>query len=83
MKLKSKLQQKLEKGTFNNKYGDLSKQDVTIFIWVKDARGFVSEPIFSINNMPAKSSQDIVYNTKLNTSAKTIPFEISYKIKGL
>ena len=72
-----------QKGTFNNKYGDLSKQEVTTSIWVKDARGFVSEPTFSINNMPAKSSQDVAYNTKLNTSAKTIPFEISYKIKGL
>jgi inner membrane protein len=72
-----------QKGTFNNKYGDLSKHEITTSIWVKDARGFVSEPSFSINNMPAKSSQDIAYNTKLNTSAKTIPFEISYKIKGL
>lgn len=72
-----------QKGTFNNKYGDLSKHEVTTSIWVKDARGFVSEPTFGINNMPAKSSQDIAYNTKLNTSAKTIPFEISYKIKGL
>ena len=73
----------IQKGTFNNKYGDLSNKEITTKIWVKDARGFVSEPNFSINNMPAKSSQDIAYNTKLNTSAKTIPFEISYKIKGL
>ena len=73
----------IQKGTFNNKYGDLSKYEVITSIWVKDARGFVSEPSFSINNMPAKSSQDIAYNCKLNTNAKTIPFEISYKIKGL
>lgn len=72
-----------QKGSFNNKFGDLSKHEVTTSIWIEDARGFVSEPSFSINNTPAKTSQDIAYNSKLNTSAKTIPFEISYQIRGL
>jgi inner membrane protein involved in colicin E2 resistance len=60
----------IQKGTFNNKYGDLSNKEITTKIWVKDARGFVSEPNFSINNMPAKSSQDTAFNCKLNTNAK-------------
>ena len=73
----------VQKGNFNNKYGDLSKHEITTKIYVKDSRGFVSEPKFSINNMPIKNSQDVAYNCKLNTSSKNIPFEISYKIKGL
>lgn len=72
-----------QKGTFNNKYGNLNNQEMSTSISITDARGFVEEPQFSINNMPTQNSKNVTFNCKLNTNAKTIPFEISYKIKGL
>lgn len=72
-----------QKGDFINKYGDLSKKQITVAVGISDKRGFVTEPIFKINNAESKKLQDNTYTTTLNTNAKTIPFEITYKIKGL
>lgn len=72
-----------QKGDFNNKYGDLSGKQVSTKIQVSDTRGFVTEPSFKINNMPAAKAQDATYTTSVNTNAKTIPFEINYDVRGL
>ena len=72
-----------QKGDFTNQYGDLSNQSITTAINITDARGFVTEPTFKINNAEPQKIQDSKYATFLKTSAKTIPFEITYKIKGL
>ena len=72
-----------QKGDFTNQYGDLSNQSITTAINITDARGFVTEPTFKINNAEPQKIQDSKYATLLKTSAKTIPFEITYKIKGL
>ena len=72
-----------QKGDFNNKYGDLSSRQIKTSIQVRDKRGFISEPSFKINNTQAVKAQDVTYTTYLKTSAKTIPFEINYKIRGL
>lgn len=69
-------------GDFLNTYGDLSDKDLTTSFQVADSTGFIDEPIFKINGVEA-SSQDTLYTTKLKTSEKSIPFEISYKIRGV
>ena len=71
-----------QKGDFNNKYGNLAGKEISTAIGLSDSRGFVTEPTFKINGETA-NVQDIVCKKVLNTSAKTIPFEITYKIKGL
>lgn len=72
-----------QKGDFENKYGDLSSKQISIRTNISDSRGFVTEPSFKINNGEIKKTQDVAYTTSLKTNAKNIPFEISYKIKGL
>ena len=71
-----------QKGDFNNKYGNLAGKEISTAIGLSDSRGFVTEPTFKINGETA-NVQDVVCKKVLNTSAKTIPFEITYKIKGL
>lgn len=72
-----------QKGDFENKYGDLSGKQISIKTKISDSRGFVTEPTFKVNNGEVKTNQDVVYTTSLKTNAKSIPFEITYKIKGL
>lgn len=72
-----------QKGDFENKYGDLGGKQISVGTNISDSRGFVTEPTFKINNGEAKKNQDVVYATALKTNAKLIPFEITYKIKGL
>lgn len=71
-----------QKGDFNNKYGNLTGKQISTTIGISDSRGFVTEPTFKINGETTKV-QDVVCKKELKTSAKTIPFEITYKIKGL
>ena len=72
-----------QKGDFNNIHGDLSGKQITTKIQVSDTRGFITEPKFKINNNQFVSSNDIEYTTNINSNAKIIPFEITYKIRGL
>lgn len=72
-----------QKGDFENKYGDLTGKQITIETNISDRRGFVTEPNFKINNGETKKNQDVIYTTELKTKAKDIPFEITYKLKGL
>ncbi len=72
-----------QKGDFVNSYGNLSGKQVTLGINISDTRGFVTEPIFTVNNSTPQKNQDVAYSTLLKTSASHIPFEITYQIKGL
>ncbi len=73
----------IQKGDFENKYGDLSNKQVYLETGVSDSKGFVTEPVFKLNNGEEKKTQSIAYSTQLKTNAKNIPFEITYKVKGL
>lgn len=73
----------VQKGDFENKYGDLSGKQISTKIQVSDSSGFIEEPCFKINNASAVNSQDVIYTTEIKTNAKIIPFEITYKIRGL
>ena len=71
------------KGDFTNTYGNLSDKEITTSIQVGDSIGFIEEPKFKINDRPEKLTQDTKYISKLGNTGKNIPFEISYKIRGL
>ncbi len=73
----------VQKGDFENKYGNLSGKQISTQIKISDSRGFIEEPSFKINNSEPVKIQDNTYTTDLKTSAKIIPFEITYKIRGL
>lgn len=70
------------KGDFKNEYGNLSSKNLILSFPVSDTVGFIKEPTLKLNNEPQKTLQSTEYHTTLNTSAKNIPFEISYKIRG-
>ena len=72
-----------QKGDFVNSYGDLSGKQVTLGMNISDTRGFVTEPIFTVNNSTPQKNHDVAYSTLLKASASHIPFEITYQIKGL
>lgn len=70
------------KGNFDNKYGSLAGKNLTLDFGVSDSIGFVQEPILKLNNENAVRLQNTEYNTRLNTTSKIIPFEISYQLRG-
>lgn len=70
------------KGDFNNEYGNLNSKNLILSFPVSDTVGFIQEPALKLNNEKEIFLQSTEYNTVLNTSAKSIPFEISYKIRG-
>ena len=71
------------KGDFTNNYGNISDKEITTEFKVEDSTGFIDEPTFKINNSKQVVSQDTKYTTKVNNTGKYIPFEITYKIRGL
>ncbi len=71
------------KGDFINDACDLTGKTLTLGFNVSDSVGFTEEPIFKVNNGKSEISHDTKYTFKLDKNTKTIPFEISYKIRGL
>lgn len=71
------------KGDFKNKYGNIADKMLATSFSVSDSTGFLDKPVFKINNNPAKEWQETGYITNIKTSESLIPFEISYKIRGL
>lgn len=61
---------------------NLAGKSASFAINVDDKKGFMGEPVFKIENESEISSPELNVNTTLNKSAKTTPFEISYKLKG-
>lgn len=72
-----------QKGVFENTFGNISNKNLITKIGISDSRGFIDEPKFNINNSGFKSAQDVVFKSNLTTKEKSIPFEITYKIRGL
>ena len=70
-------------GDFKNDYGNISDKELTTSFSVEDSIGFIEEPKFKINNLPEVVAQDTKYSTKLRNTGASIPFEISYKIRGI
>jgi len=72
-----------QKGTFSNSFKDLSNKQIYTKIQISDSRGYIDEPLFNINNSGFKGNSDSIYQNKIDVFNKKIPFEITYKIKGL
>lgn len=70
------------KGNFKNDYAPLKNQPVEFSFNVSDSKGFVSSPQFKLMDDEFVPSHDTIYKKKLTTSAKLIPFEITYKLRG-
>lgn len=71
------------KGHFVNGYGDLKDKQIKLTFGVQDSTGFIEEPLIKLNENEPVSVQDTEYTTILKTTGTLIPFEISYKIRGL
>ena len=70
------------KGDFINNSEDLSQYKTFLSFNVSDTRGFISKPLFKINNQEITANNTKIPITTTNLS-KNIPFEISYKIRGI
>lgn len=70
-------------GDFLNNFGNLADKQIETSISVSDSTGFITEPVFKINNSLAKISHNVKYSSNINSKSEVIPFEISYKIRGL
>lgn len=70
-------------GDFLNNYGNLSSKEIITKFSVKDSTGFVTEPVFKINNTEPKVSHTTEYKTNIDSEVTSIPFEIKYTIRGL
>lgn len=74
----------LLKGDFKNQYsGSFDGKNVVTEFYVEDSIGFIDEPVFSIGNSHLLKSGNTKIVTNINSADKLIPFEISYKIRGL
>lgn len=71
------------KGDFENTFGNIANKNITTVFSLKDSTGFISDPVFKINNSKEQTVQETKYTTKLASSPKIIPFEIKYKVRGL
>lgn len=73
----------LLKGDFKNVYGDSAPKTVFTEISVKDSKGFIEEPQFKIGNNHSVKTGSTQMLASINPSDKYIPFEITYKLRGL
>lgn len=71
------------KGDFKNPYGALKNIKSELTFDVTDSKGFVEAPQFKIFNEDYQTVDENTYTKYLTTNADKIPFEITYKIRGL
>lgn len=50
---------------------------------MEDSRGFVDNPVLKVGQYSTKQTDGTKYNVLINSAPEYIPFEISYKIRGL
>lgn len=71
------------RGTFKNSLGNLQNANAVLSFNVKDVRGFTAAPQFKLANNLSNNVGDKTYTTNISTSASKIPFEITYKLRGV
>lgn len=71
------------KGDFINSYGDMKNIKSELSIDVTDAKGFISQPEFKFLDEEPVANSSKKYTKILTTKDKNLPFEISYKIRGI
>ena len=70
------------KGIFKNNLGALKNANAILSFDVSDTKGFVAAPQFKIGTNESKITGDKVYSGVISTTSPTIPFEITYKLRG-
>lgn len=70
-------------GAFKNPYHNLNNIKSELTFEVADSKGFTEAPSFSVGNENLKIVEDNVYVKYLTTKSEDIPFEITYKLRGL
>lgn len=71
------------KGVFKNKYGNLTGKKLVTGFSVEDSKGFLEEPIFNVGKYSLNSIEGTKYGVLIPSSLEYVPFDISYKIRGL
>ncbi len=71
------------KGDFLNSYGNLKNIKSELSIDVSDSKGFVSQPEFEFMSDEPVINSSKVFTKILNTNEKSLPFEITYQIRGV
>lgn len=71
------------KGDFLNSYGDLKNIKSELLINVTDSKGFISQPKFKFLSDKPVTNSSKKYTKILNTNEKSLPFEITYQIRGI
>ncbi len=70
------------KGDFKNDYGNIRNQEVTLSFPVSDSKGFTSPPEVKFLSSDFEYINYTQETKRVSTSAKTIPFEIKYQLRG-
>lgn len=71
------------KGDFLNTYGKIKNMNSQLAFRVSDAKGFVSQPQIKFLSEKPVVHTSATYEKKITTSAKNLPFEIKYQIRGI
>ena len=71
------------KGDFINSYGNMKNMESDLSFSVTDSKGFVSQPEIKLLSDKAVTHTSKKYSKAISTSAKNIPFEIKYQVRGI
>ena len=71
------------KGDFINSYGNMKNMESDLSFSVTDSKGFVSQPEIKLLSDKAVTHTSQKYSKAISTSAKNIPFEIKYQVRGI
>lgn len=70
-------------GLFKNNSGNLKDAKAVLDFDVSDTKGFVEAPQFKLGINSPKTLGDKLYTTKITTNSPSLPFEITYKLRGV
>lgn len=71
------------KGNFKNTFGNLKNIKADLNFSVSDPKGFVSQPKIKFMSNDFKALDSMEYSQNISTAEKILPFEITYKIRGM
>ena len=71
------------KGDFLNTYGRIKNLKSELEFQVTDSKGYISQPEIKFLTEKSVKTVSQKYEKNITTSAKTLPFEIKYQIRGI
>lgn len=72
-----------QKGNFINNFDNIENKNTFVKFGITDARGFMDEPILKVANQSPQKLLDTYAKVSINSGNKVIPFELSYRVKGV